>query len=145
MRETDPSDCHVRRRTISRAALENRPEVPSGRRSQSRLRVRLPARIETLAEDFQVILADLSGNGARFLTDARLPPGSEVVLAWGRHEAFGEVVWCAHNQCGLAFVEPLDRRVLLDTRALNDAAQLPDDRAMLKQIASQWVRGVRRL
>lgn len=143
MREPTPSP--RRRRTINCAALEARSGLPAGRRRQARLRVRLPARLETRADILQAILADLSQCGGRVLTDAKLLRGDEVLLDWAGFEAFGEVVWCDHNQCGIAFVEPIPGETILATRKINDAAQLPDDRAMLRQIAAQWADGSRRL
>ncbi|MCJ2181761.1 PilZ domain-containing protein [Novosphingobium sp. 1949] len=139
-----------RRRTISRQAIEQAQahaaaDGQPSRRRQSRLRVRLPATLETRAESHQAILADLSTTGARVLSDARLPAGCEVVLAWAGYEAFGEVIWCQHNQCGIAFVETIRQDTVFATRAINDASQLPDDRALLKKIAAQWVQGSRRL
>lgn len=101
--------------------------------------------IESRSEQVQGILADLSLQGARILSNGAFTQGMEVLIRWIDQVAFGEVKWSQHNQCGIAFVEPLALDVILRTRAINDASQLPDDRAMLKQIAAQWVQGSRRL
>ncbi|MBT0670866.1 PilZ domain-containing protein [Novosphingobium profundi] len=141
----DLSHDRGRRRPIRPADAANGPAVPGGRRRHSRLRVRLPARMESRCSDHQVILSDIALWGARVLTDATLARGTEVVLAWSTFEAFGEVVWCSQQQCGISFVEPITAQDLLTTRAINDAARLPDERTLIRQIASQWVQGIRRL
>jgi len=121
------------------------PTLPTGRRRRSRLRVRLPARLVTRTETRSVILSDLSLTGARVLTGSGLSPGCEAVLEWQGHEAFGEIVWHFGNACGLHFFDPLDEEALLATRAMDDAARLPQDRELLRQIARQWVEGSTRL
>lgn len=116
-----------------------------GRRGRSRLRVRLPARLVTRTLTKQVILADLSLTGAKVATDAELKLGTEVVLEWGKFEAFGEVVWCRGQFCGIAFFDPIAQGVLLATRDLDDTSHLPRDRDMLREVAQGWVKGGTRL
>ncbi len=130
---------------INRAALEGPVETLSGRRRRSRLRVRLAAQLATRSEAHQAILADISLDGARIQTEVPIVPGTEILIEWAGFEAFGDVVWCKDGQCGIVFEEPIARPILLATRAVHDAARLPDDRNLLRRIASQWVRGNRRL
>ncbi len=125
---------------------DNAPERASrGRRRSSRLRVRLPARIVTRTETRHVILSDVSSGGARIIAGRDLSPGLEAVLEWGRFEAFGEVVWCDGERSGMRFLDPLDERILIATRDLDDAARLPRDSDLVRRVAQGWAEGSARL
>jgi len=115
------------------------------RRSQSRLRVRLPARLTTLTEKRDVILYDLCMHGAKLR--ANLPPrvGAEVVLEWQGCEAFGKVVWQRSGFFGLSFIDPITPGELIATRDLDDVARLANDRELNRQAAQSWVNGNGRL
>lgn len=117
----------------------------AGRRKRSRLRVRLPARLVTRSDTQSVILCDLSLNGAQVTTRDPLRLGSEAVLEWGKFEAFGEVVWCEGNRCGLSFFDPITTQELMATRDIDTVAHLPQDRELVRQTARQWVEGQGRL
>ena len=119
--------------------------LQTGRRKRSRLRVRLSARLVTRTETQSVILCDLSLHGAQVTTNAPLKLGSEAVLEWGKFEAFGEVVWCAGNRCGLSFFDDIDQQTLMASRELDAIAHLPQDRELVRQTARQWVEGQGRL
>lgn len=90
------------------------------------------------------MLEDLSLHGARVATQALLKPGCEAVLEWGGFEAFGEVVWCVGGRCGLSFFDVITPKMLLDTRDLDDATRLPQDKELARQSAQQWVEGTLR-
>lgn len=120
-------------------------EGDRGRRGRSRLRVRLAARIITRTETKPAILADLSLTGAKVATEAMLKLGGEVVLEWGKFEAFGEVVWIRGQYCGISFFDMIAPAVLIATRDLDDTAHLPGDRDMLREVAQGWVKGGTRL
>ena len=117
----------------------------SGRRSQSRLRVRLPARLTTLDGTVNAILTDLSISGAKLANLPALPVGKEALLQWNGHEAFGRVSWSHDGLCGLRFADPVAPEVLFATRDLDDAAHLPGERvvaqARARGIARDWVMG----
>lgn len=117
----------------------------SGRRSRSRLRVRLPARLVTRSETLSVVLNDLSLNGAQITVPIPLRVGCEAVIEWARFEAFGEVVWTGGGRCGLAFFDPITQADLLATRELNETAGLPQEKELVRQTARQWVEGTARL
>ena len=117
----------------------------AGRRGRSRLRVRLPARIITRTQTAQAILADLSLTGAKVSTTAELKLGGEVVLEWGKFEAFGEVVWIRGQYCGISFFDMIAPPVLIATRDLDDTSHLPRDSDMLREVAQGWVKGGTRL
>ena len=120
-------------------------QVQRGRRNRSRLRVRLPAKLETRTETSRVILVDLSTTGARVLSENLPKVGTEAVLHWDKYEAFGEVVWAEGVHGGIAFFDPLTEQDVLATRDLDDAARLPQDRELLRQAARHWVEGTTRL
>lgn len=126
-------------------ARKNSEGVQRGRRNRSRLRVRLPAKLETRTETSRVILADLSTTGARVLAEDLPKIGTEAVLHWDKYDAFGEVVWAEGVHCGIAFFDPIPEQDVLATRELDDAARLPQDRELLRQAARHWVEGSTRL
>lgn len=119
----------------------NSREVQTGRRGRSRLRVRLPAKLQTRIENARVILVDLSMTGARLVADNPPAVGTEAMLHWDRYEAFGEVVWAQGVQFGLSFEEPISEQDVLATRELDDVARLPHDKELLRQAAREWVEG----
>ncbi|KQM19767.1 hypothetical protein ASE49_05340 [Novosphingobium sp. Leaf2] len=119
--------------------------MTTGRRGNGRLHVRLPARLVTHTATRQVVLSDLSCNGARVLMHEPLAIGCEVVLEWDRFDAFGTVVWCHADRSGIAFIDPVEKAVLIATRALDDRARLPQDRELVRQVAKRWVEGSARL
>ena len=118
-------------------------QVQRGRRNRSRLRVRLPAKLETRTETSRVILVDLSTTGARVLSENLPKVGTEAVLHWDKYEAFGEVVWAEGVHGGIAFFDPLTEQDVLATRELDDAARLPQQGRQPPQPAAQLVRGFR--
>ena len=116
-----------------------------GRRSQSRLRVRLPARVITLSGTFSAILADLSMGGARIQMERALKPGAEAVLQWGPYEAFGEICWVGDGLCGIRFHDFLSPRTVVATRDLDDTEHLGSDRELTRETVREWAEGRRRL
>jgi PilZ domain len=126
----------------------DRDNPTAGRRTHSRLRVRLPARLTTLDGTTSAILVDLSFGGARLITSALLVPGQEAVLAWHGFEAFGMIGWVHDRMCGMHFDEFLAAKVLIATRDLDDINHLPGDRELIRDsmrgVARDWVSGVRR-
>lgn len=116
-----------------------------GRRASSRLHVRLPARAITLTDTRPAILCDLSLHGAQFDTDAIMQAGAEVLLQWGRQEAFGTVVWSSGRRCGVRFYETLTPDQIIATRDLDDAEHLPPDIDLWRAEAWAWAKGNQRL
>ncbi len=66
---------------------------PVGRRRDSRLRLRLAARVITRAGVHSVILCDLSRQGASVLARQAFGCSGPAVLQWDRHEFFGDIQW----------------------------------------------------
>lgn len=119
--------------------------IQRGRRNRSRLHIRLPAKMETRAENLRVVMIDLSTTGARVLLQDLPQSGTEVVLYWDKYEAFGEVVWAEGVHCGISFFDPIPEETVLATREFDDAARLPKDKELLRQAARHWVEGTTRL
>lgn len=116
-----------------------------GKRSESRLRVRLPARLISHHGEYNVVLRDLSQHGAS-IERAGLPQQSgDAVLIWGKYEGFGKVKWSRDGRCGILFYDEIPPKWLIATRDLDDAEHLPEDRELHRQAAGAWVAGRSRI
>lgn len=82
------------------------PDVPE-RRRERRHRVMLSARLLSPAGLANVVLLDLSNDGAMVSAPLPLPCGSHVVLTRGRLEAHAVVAWAEGRRLGLEFDEPI--------------------------------------
>jgi hypothetical protein len=115
----------------SRAALEE------PRRKSPRLRLGIPALLETFDGTVEVDLVDLSQTGAKISLD----PVQSVragVLRWLRFEVFGDIVWQDGGLRGIVFDEALTREAVLTTRA--DAPSLMGDAGAI-EAARIWATG----
>ena len=104
--------------------------VPSShpvKRRSSRLRLRLPAHAILHAGTARVILCDLSEGGAKLFGNADFPKGRDLILRWGRHEAFGRIAWERDGMRGVEFDEPVPAAALIATRAMQDAGGMSRD------------------
>jgi len=120
-------------------------QMMTGRRIASRLRVHLPARLVLLSGEHNVLLCDLSEQGAciRYAAAGVAAPrlGSNAVLTWHHFEMFGEIRWITPNGCGLLFDEPLARADLLLTRTLDSTTRMPTEREQQRDFARRWAAG----
>ena len=82
------------------------------RRSSARYRVDCQARLRMPMGDRQGWLYDISQDGARFTTSNPPPTGTSGLLEWGRHEAFGKIIWSNEDGCGIEFERPLSREAI---------------------------------
>ena len=106
------------------------PASPPGyspKRKAGRLRLRLAAYAVLHAGTLRVVLCDLSEGGAKIFSNAAFPRGHDLILRWGKHEAFGQIVWERDGMRGIQFDEPLPAGVLLAARALQDAGGMSRD------------------
>ena len=85
------------------------------RRQHARLRLGIPARLETLDGRYAVRLVDLSHGGAQIEMERELPV-REGVLSWMLSETFGIAAWQDGGSVGLTFDRPLSRSCLRMTR-----------------------------
>jgi PilZ domain len=116
-----------------------------GKRSESRLRVRLPARLAALDFSLPVTLCDLSKSGAR-IESAGLPlKCCDVVLTWREFEAFGRIMWSHSGETGIGFYDPIPPEWLIATRDLGEVDHRKDYRESNRRHAQEWVRGQTRI
>lgn len=104
------------------------------RRKESRLRLRLPAFAILHSATERVVLCDLSQGGAKIFSNIDLPEGRDLVLRWGKHEAFGTIMWKREGMNGVQFDEPLAVSAIIDTRDLQDGGEGLDRHGV-----SRWV------
>jgi hypothetical protein len=111
-----------------------------GRRGASRLRICLPARLDTITGRTPGVIHDLSQSGARLRLQSVPRAGADVVITIGRLEAFATVVWANDNFIGLKFYDPLSLQQVLDVRA--EAEKLPaSQRRELSDAGQLWCQG----
>ena len=62
------------------------------------------------------VMQDLSRSGARVsLREAPPRRGRDVLLRYGPHEIFGQVVWCSGTEAGIEFHTPISAEELAET------------------------------
>ena len=109
------------------------------RRNCPRLRLGIPAKLETLNGSRNVRLLDLSQTGAKIDCPGAKKIG-QAVLQWLEFEVFGETVWSDEDLLGMRFDRPLSPSIIFATRQL-----APSIVAMANQAASaaarEWVAG----
>jgi hypothetical protein len=116
-----------------------------GKRAESRLRVRLPARLEALDFNLSTILCDLSRYGAR-IEHAGMPlKCCDVVLKWHDFEAFGRIMWSHSGETGIGFYDPVHQNWLIATRDLDGREHIKDNRESVRRHAQEWVKGQSRI
>lgn len=116
-----------------------------GKRAESRLKVRLPARLVAIDFNLPVILCDLARHGARIERENQLLPCCDVVLTWHQFEAFGRIKWSHSGESGISFYDPIPPQWLIATRDHDDAERLRDRRELARRHAQEWVKGQTRI
>lgn len=97
---------------------ENVP--PTGRRSSRRVRISLPAILETVTGRQFAELTSLSCGGAGLRVEEPPKCGSTAIVHCGTLEAFGTVVWSDSGRCGIRFDERITEGEVLAARQLSD-------------------------
>lgn len=100
---------------------EDIPERRIGRRTHSRLRVFLPARLISVFGTQQVLIQNLSQGGVKLRWTEPVRVGGDVVLVWAHHELFGKVIWAEAHYGGVVLDEPLSEVLILSMRARDEA------------------------
>jgi hypothetical protein len=116
-----------------------------GKRAESRLRVRLPARLVALDFNLPVTLCDLSKSGARIEAAGMPLKCCDVVLTWHDFEAFGRIMWSHSGETGIGFYDPIPPDWLIATRDLGQLDRRNDSREDLRRHALEWVKGQTRI
>lgn len=114
-----------------------------GRRRDSRLRLRIPAKIETTFGTLPVTLLDLSQSGAHVFSTEPLATTGDAVLTWLHYEAFGRIVWFCGPQAGLEFDKLLAPSTLLTTRDIGEQTIAREERRETFEAARAWYNGYR--
>lgn len=111
------------------------------RRSDPRVRLRIPARLILLTGIQSCILEDLSVAGAALIPQDALPPiGTSGILQCQKVEAFGEVVWSRSGRCAVKFDERLPLAQVVALRHFADSFE-ETERAEFRERARIWVQG----
>jgi hypothetical protein len=116
-----------------------------GKRAESRLRVRLPARLVTLDFNRSAMLRDLSKSGARVETTGLPLKCCDVVLTWYKFEAFGRIMWSHSGESGIGFYDPIPPEWLIATRDFDQVDHSSDLRELNRRHAQDWVKGQTRI
>jgi hypothetical protein len=112
-----------------------------GKRSQGRLEVRLQATLQTRSGTQSAILENISKSGAKLRATNPPAAGSDVILRWHEHEAFGSISWTSATHCGLRFPSILSPAQLQATLALDDIAHVPEELDDAAAAAKAWAEG----
>ncbi len=130
---------------VSLAAMDMPPpsELQIGRRRDSRLRLNIPARLETIYGNVKVVLIDLSQSGGHLLTGEKQLCGKDAVLGWLQYEAFGRIVWSTDRQAGLEFDGMLTPQTLLATRDAAERDPRKEEQREAFLAARAWYNGHR--
>lgn len=118
----------------------------TGRRSAPRLRLSIPARIETPFGAQRCVLVDVSRTGAQIGLEDPLAAGEGAYLIVGDLEAFAFVTRRIKNDIGgtngLQFEEPIGDEAVLAIRRYSESFE-EDQRRALRTQARAWVLGER--
>jgi hypothetical protein len=92
------------------------------KRQESRARVALEAKLDTLRGRSSGYLLNLSCHGAMVQMADPPRPGHEVILKCGPLDVLAEVAWTEHERCGLQFIEPIAESFVVALRRIADEA-----------------------
>ena len=111
-----------------------------GRRGASRLKIHLPACLETISARLVAAIADLSQTGAGLRLEAAPRLGADVVLTFGEVEAFAKVVWTKDGLVGLEFYSSLSLQQVLAAR-LEAEILSSTQQQQLSHVGEDWSLG----
>lgn len=113
------------------------------RRSDPRVRLGVPAKVQLLSGLKPCRLDNLSLRGARIALAVRAPPvgGRGLLLVCGI-EAFAEVIWSQGMECGLRFDDKLLLKDVVSVRHFNDQ-QIEIEAAGRRTMVRNFVQGRR--
>jgi hypothetical protein len=113
------------------------------RRSDSRARLGVPAKVQLLSGLKSCRLENLSQRGARILLAERAPPiGAAGLLKICGIEAFGEVIWSHGLECGLRFDDKVPLNEVVTVRHFSDQ-QVEIEAAGRRAMVRNFVQGRR--
>jgi hypothetical protein len=119
------------------------PESRVIRRSDPRVRLGVPAKVQFLSGLKSCRLDNLSQRGARIMLAERAPPiGASGLLQVCKIEAFGEVIWSRGMECGLRFDDKLPLKEVVTVRHFSDQ-QIEIEAAGRRTMVRNFVQGRR--
>jgi hypothetical protein len=92
------------------------------RRIESRARVALETRVQTLHGRVPAYLLNLSCHGAMLQMVAPPGRGNTVIVICGPLDGLGTIVWSEDDRCGVEFEEPIAEEMVIDLRHMADEA-----------------------
>lgn len=113
-----------------------------GRRGSARLRLSVPAKLQTTLRTLDCVLVNISRTGARIALEYPLEIGEFAVLKCARLEEYADVVRCGPGHNGLQFDRPLSKEQILALRAHSENAELEERHAFRREVRN-WVTGGR--
>jgi PilZ domain-containing protein len=96
--------------------------VHGHKRVESRARLAIEARLQTVYGRLSGYLLNLSCHGAMVQTTEPPARGAYVVITCGPLDILGTVVWLEHERFGLEFDEPIAEELVIELRDLADEA-----------------------
>ncbi len=114
----------------------------TGRRTNARLRLHIPAQLLLLDGRHNCLLENLSRSGARvrIAGDALMKAGDSAILTWVDVEAFCTIAWVRGAVCGLAFEASLEQQTMLQARWMSENYD-KYEREACRVWAKKWVHG----
>lgn len=113
-------------------AVRGRNTPFGNRRQHQRVEAEQHLILISVANRTDGVMRDLSRHGARVtLRDAAPRSGRDVLLRWGSHEIFGQVVWSEGVDAGIAFHKPIAPDELVETLGVAMPDALPAGRKVL--------------
>ncbi len=114
--------------------------IHEARRSVSRLRVNLPARIILLDRTIPCVLENVSQLGARLMVEKPPKLGEFGIMQCEMLDCYFDIVWQSGRRIGVAFDQPIEQSVLIALREFNDTFS-ERQRNEIKALARSWVTG----
>ena len=115
-------------------------QTPSPRRSASRLRLHLPARLTLIGRSSTCLIENISTTGAQLIVERPPRCGEEGRLQCEDITGFFTTVWGAGNLVGVQFDEPIPLHHILELRRVNDSySEL--QQLEVRRTARRWVTG----
>lgn len=111
-----------RRHRISAATFGRRVDCGNGRRKAERKPIELAAKAVLEGRTQPVLLADISGYGARLAGVNLASVGSEILVTADPFVLFGTIAWVNGDVCGIAFDRVISDDDLLELRSLRGRA-----------------------
>lgn len=119
---------------------ERRRASKIGRRSAARLRLSVPAKLQTTLETIDCVLLNISQTGAKVALEHPLAVDEYAILKCARLEEYVEVLRCDVERNGLRFDVPLSKEQILAMKNHSEDVRVDERRALRREVKN-WVGG----